>query len=155
MRRLSFHIHPEPSPPLSPQHFFNQLSTVSHICIILCLSPPPFLSLSSHFFLLITDRDKSSGPLAFGSSGERKKKEEAEEEEEEEEAAEEEEEEKRRKALLSVPLLLLHGAGRTKAFPDRPDCPYLCPADASSPCVLATLPRTLFCFCHNPPILLE
>lgn len=154
-----FSYPPRTLPTPLPPNISSTSFLLSHISVrlILCLSPPPCLSLSSHFSLLITDRDKSSGLLAFSSSSEGKGKKEAEEEEEEGEAEEEEEQhqDKRRKALLSVPLLLLHGAGRTKAFPDRPDHPYLCRADASSPRVLATLPRTLFCFCHNPPCLIR
>lgn len=135
MRRLSFSFF---FPPTFLPPAFYCLAYLS-----LSLSPPVSISLS--FFLLslsllITDRDKSSGLLAFSSSGEKKKKGGG---------------GGRRKAPLSVPLLLLHGTGRTKAFPDRPDRPYLCPADMSSPCVLTILPRTLFCFCHKLPCLIR
>lgn len=138
MRRLSF------CPP--PQHFFLQLSTVLHIS----LSHSLLVSISVSFSLLslsllITDRDKSSGLLAFSSSSEKKG----------EGGGEGGGGGRRRKAPLSVPLLLLRGTGRTKAFPDRPDRPYLYPTDVSSPCVLTILPRTLFSLCHKPPCLIR
>lgn len=131
-------------------YFPPKISSSSFLltCISVSLSLPVSISLS--FFLLslsllITDRDKSSGLLAFSSSGEKKKK----------GRGGGGGGRRRKKAMLSVPLLLLHGTGRTKAFPDRPDCPYLYPTDVSSPCVFTTLPRTLSSSCHKPPVLLD
>lgn len=101
------------------------------------------LSLSLSLSLLITDGDRSSGLLAFSSSSEEKKR------------GGGGGGRRRRKAPLSVPLLLLHGTGGTKAFPDRPDRLYLHPANVSSPSVFTTLPHSLFSFCHKPPCLIR
>lgn len=125
MRRLSFLF--------SPQNISSSSFLLSRIGVSLFLRLSVSLLLSLTFSL--NHRDKSSGLLAFSSSSEKKKKGGG---------------GRGRKAPLSVPLLLLHGTGRTKAFPDRPDRPYLYPAVMSSPCVFTTPPCTPFSFRHNP-----
>lgn len=127
MRHLSF-LFFSPWTFLPPAFF-----CLAYVCFPLFSAFSWFLC--SHFFPLITETSLL-GFLAFSSSGD----------EERENGGEGRD----RKAPLSVPLLLLHGTGRTKAFPDRPDCFYLCSAYMSSACVFAAEPCGLFTFYHGP-----
>lgn len=134
MRHLSFLF-------FSPSNPFSSSFLPSCVYVYVCFSLFSVFSFSlpffcSHFLPLITETSLL-GFLVFNSSGneERKKGGEG----------------RGRKAPLSVPLLVLHGTGRTKAFPDRPDRFYLCPANMSSACVFAAEPCSLFTSCHGPP----